>query len=144
MHEDASGEKDAGAAAHANNANAAAHDAVKSDQVRHKVEDLEREGYVLVGFEDGDPENPRNWSTAKKYFLVTFCSYINVLVASQASAYSTGEDGVEEDFGISQELATIGLSLYVLGFAIGPPLVAPLSEQVSGRGARQDDGSRRR
>ncbi|PWN29592.1 MFS general substrate transporter [Jaminaea rosea] len=136
MHEHESREKDKiadattvdGAAA-----NAHAESAAKAPSVRHKVEDLEASGYVLVGFEDGDPENPRNWSKAKKYFLVTFCSYINVLVASQASAYSTGEDGVQEDFGISKELSTIGLSLYVLGFAIGPPLVAPLSEQFGRR-----------
>ncbi|PWN19725.1 MFS general substrate transporter [Microstroma glucosiphilum] len=102
---------------------------VKSDRVKRKVEDLESEGYVLVGFEDGDPENPRNWSKAYKYFLVSFCSYLNVCVASQASAYSTGSSDIQEEFGISSELATVGLSLYVLGFAIGPPIVAPLSEQ---------------
>lgn len=103
----------------------------KTDEVRKKVEDFEEQGYILVSFEDGDPENPRNWSKAKKYFLATFCSYLNVCVASQASAYSTGQTGVEEEFGVSAEVATLGLSLYVLGFAIGPPIVSPLSEQVS-------------
>ena len=28
----------------------------KSEEVKHKVEDLEKEGFVLVGFEDGDKE----------------------------------------------------------------------------------------
>lgn len=101
----------------------------KPDPVKAKVKDLETEGYILCGFEPGDSENPRNWSLAKKYFLATFCSYLNVCVASQASVYSTGQTGIEEEFGVSAELATVGLSLYVLGFAIGPPVVAPLSEQ---------------
>lgn len=109
------------------------HATEKSDAVRKKVEDYESQGYVLVGFEDGDPENPRNWSKAKKYFIATFCSYLNVMVASQASAYSTGQTGVEETFGVGSEVATLGLSLYVLGFAIGPPIVAPLSEQFGRR-----------
>ncbi|CAO1628107.1 unnamed protein product [Parajaminaea phylloscopi] len=100
----------------------------KADAVRKKVEDFEAQGYHLIGFEPNDPENPRNWSKGKKYFLTIFCSYLNVCVASQASAYSTGQTGIEETFGVSAELATVGLSLYVLGFAIGPPLVAPLSE----------------
>ncbi|CAO1623447.1 unnamed protein product [Sympodiomycopsis kandeliae] len=101
----------------------------KEEQVKKKVEDMESQGFHLVGFENGDPENPRNWSKAKKYFLVFFCSYLNVCVASQASAYSTGSSGIEEEFGVSSEVVTLGLSLYVLGFAIGPPIVAPLSEQ---------------
>lgn len=91
------------------------HAAEKTAAVRQKVEDFENQGFVLVGFEDGDMENPRNWSKAKRFFLVSFCSYLNVLVASQASAYSTGQTGVEETFGVSGEVATLGLSLYVLG-----------------------------
>lgn len=107
-------------------------------------------------------QNPRNWSKATKFFLVCFCSYLNVCVASQASAYATGADGISEEFGVSDEVTTLGESLYILGeladdargtsipfssgavltlpwtrtliphsagFAIGPPIVAPLSEQ---------------
>lgn len=32
------------------------HDAEKTDKVKQKVEDLEKDGYVLVGFEPHDPE----------------------------------------------------------------------------------------
>jgi len=35
---------------------------------------------------------------------------------------------VSEVFGVSSEVGTLGLSLYVLGFAFGPILWAPLSE----------------
>ena len=31
-------------------------------------------------------------------------------------------------FGVSGEVATLGLSMYILGFAIGPMMLAPLSE----------------
>ena len=36
--------------------------------------------------------------------------------------------GIQKEFGVSSEVTTLGLSLYVLGYAIGPVLLAPLSE----------------
>ena len=49
-------------------------------------------------------------------------------VAFVSSAYSGGADSVIKEFQTSQEIFTLGLSLFVLGFAIGPLLWAPLSE----------------
>jgi hypothetical protein len=92
-----------------------------------------KEGTKGVQYVEGDPENPRNWSKGKKWYLTILCSYINVLVASQASVYSTGQDQIAEEFGISDELAIGGLSLYVLGFAVAPMVVAPLSETFGRR-----------
>lgn len=44
------------------------------------------------------------------------------------SGYTGGIDQIIEEFHISTEVATLGLSLFVLGFAIGPLFWAPLSE----------------
>lgn len=90
-------------------------------------------GLKRVIFAKGDVENPRNWSKGKKWYLTVLCSYINVLAASQASVYSTGQMQIQEEFGIGKELAIGGLSLYVLGFAIGPMLVSPASEAFGRR-----------
>lgn len=45
-----------------------------------------------------------------------------------SSAYSGGIDQILTTFNIGDEVATLGISLFVLGFAIGPLLWAPLSE----------------
>lgn len=45
-----------------------------------------------------------------------------------AGGYSSGLNDVASEFNVSAEAATLGLSLYILGFAIGPMLLAPLSE----------------
>ena len=45
-----------------------------------------------------------------------------------STAYTAGIIQIMEEFGCSQEVATLGVSLFVLGFAIGPLLWAPLSE----------------
>ncbi|GKZ35505.1 hypothetical protein AbraIFM66950_006167 [Aspergillus brasiliensis] len=54
-------------------------------------------------------------------------------VAFASSAYSGDMFAIRHYFGVSNEAATLGLSLYVLGFAIGPLLWAPLSEAFGRR-----------
>ncbi len=41
--------------------------------------------------------------------------------------------GVMEEFGVSNVVSTLGISLFVLGFAVGPLLWAPLSEILGRR-----------
>lgn len=45
-----------------------------------------------------------------------------------SSIYSTIYDQMKPEFGISTELATLGLSTFNLGLALGPLLLSPLSE----------------
>jgi multidrug resistance protein len=45
-----------------------------------------------------------------------------------AGGISSGATGIAEEFHVSSEVTTLCLSLYLLGFAIGPVLLAPLSE----------------
>lgn len=49
-------------------------------------------------------------------------------VTLASSAYSGGTDQIMADFDVSAEVVTVGLALFVLGFAVGPLLWAPLSE----------------
>ncbi|KAL2701994.1 hypothetical protein AAEP93_006292 [Penicillium crustosum] len=57
--------------------------------------------------------------------LVAIATLVVTLVSS---AYTGGIEEIEEQFHIGSELATLGVSFFVLGFAIGPLLWAPLSE----------------
>ncbi|KAJ5919503.1 hypothetical protein N7454_009338 [Penicillium verhagenii] len=45
-----------------------------------------------------------------------------------AGGISSGAPGIQKEFGVSSEITTLALSLYVLGYAIGPVMLAPLSE----------------
>lgn len=45
-----------------------------------------------------------------------------------AGGYSSGKDQLTSSFDVSPEVGTVGLSMYILGFAVGPLLLAPLSE----------------
>ncbi|EUC44607.1 hypothetical protein COCMIDRAFT_97777 [Bipolaris oryzae ATCC 44560] len=75
-----------------------------------------------------DPQNPRNWPRAKKYFvtfeicLLTFSVYIG------SAIYTPGLMGVMQEFGVAQVPALLGLTLYVAGYGLGPILWSPMSE----------------
>lgn len=68
----------------------------------------------------------RKWAVAVpqtlSFFAVTFAS----------SVYASGIPEIMQRFQVSNEVATLGLALYVLGFAVGPVIWAPMSE-VYGR-----------
>ncbi|KAK9769001.1 putative Major facilitator superfamily (MFS) profile domain-containing protein [Seiridium cardinale] len=79
-----------------------------------------------------DPRNPMGFGTATKWFITLMVALSTLAVALVSSAYTGGLKQIILEFGISQELATLGVSLFVVGFAVGPLLWAPLSE-VFGR-----------
>ncbi|KAH6997429.1 major facilitator superfamily domain-containing protein [Ilyonectria destructans] len=82
----------------------------------------------LVQFIPDDPRNPMLFSTFKKWFITMDVAIATLAVALVSSAYTGGLVEIMTEFKISQEVATLGVSLFVLGFAIGPLLWAPLSE----------------
>lgn len=45
-----------------------------------------------------------------------------------SAIYTAGIQGVMMTFGVSQVAATLGLTLFVLGYALGPMVWAPMSE----------------
>ncbi|KAF2765387.1 MFS general substrate transporter [Teratosphaeria nubilosa] len=83
---------------------------------------------IFITFSQEDPSNPRNWAKWKRWYVTCFAAFLNVITCLCAGGYSSAQDNVETRFGVSSEVATLGLSLYILGFAIGPMLLAPLSE----------------
>ncbi|MCJ1343178.1 hypothetical protein MMC31_001370 [Peltigera leucophlebia] len=79
--------------------------------------------------EDQNPENPMNWSSTKKWINILVISVISFLVPLVSSMLAPGVQLVMEDFNTSSTtFATFVVSIFVLGFACGPLLLAPLSE----------------
>ena len=81
-----------------------------------------------VTFPPGDAENPRNWPAWRKWSIVAVIILVDLSVSWTASGFSPGSTEFSKEFGVSSEVATLGLSLTVLGFALGPMTLAPLSE----------------
>ena len=102
-----------------------AHPGVAPRQVVQRADGTEVE---LVTFPPGDPTNPRNWPTWRKWSIVIVITLIDLTVSFTASGFSPAAKKFAKDFGVSGEVGTLGLSLCVLGFALGPMTLAPLSE----------------
>ena len=82
----------------------------------------------IVEFLHCDPDNPMNFPSWRKWLItsISTCSVFAVTLTS--SAYSASADQIIVEFNTNSELFAAGIALFVLGFAVGPALWAPLSE----------------
>ncbi|KAJ5841560.1 hypothetical protein N7534_011390 [Penicillium rubens] len=80
----------------------------------------------IVEFQKDDPGNPMNWGQSRKWFIAAIATLSVFAVTFTSSAYSVSANEVFKDFDISTEVFIVGLSLFVLGFAIGPAVWGPL------------------
>ncbi|KAF7197001.1 Major facilitator superfamily multidrug transporter mdrA [Pseudocercospora fuligena] len=85
--------------------------------------------YVVVWI-DEDPRNPMNWTNLHKWSVTMLVAVALLAVAFDSSAYSGGSTEIIREFQCPQIVFSLGISLFVLGFALGPLLWAPLSELV--------------
>lgn len=93
-----------------------------------------------------DPLHPWNWPIGKRYALLSCYLVIYILtnihrslisvilalstmiVAGASAIFSSAIPSIMAIHGISREVGTLGVSLYVLGFATGPMIWASFSE----------------
>ncbi|KAJ2983724.1 hypothetical protein NQ176_g479 [Zarea fungicola] len=82
----------------------------------------------VVEFSPLDPENPQNFASSSKWFFMLLLTLSVFAVTLTSSAYSGSANELFAQFHCSKEVFALGIALFVLGFAIGPALWAPLSE----------------
>ncbi|KAE8308634.1 major facilitator superfamily domain-containing protein [Aspergillus transmontanensis] len=83
---------------------------------------------IVEWYGEGDPENPLNWPSIKKAWVVFVISYYSFVVYMAAPIYSPGKDAFRHEFNVNPAESSLGLALYVLGYGAGPLLFSPLSE----------------
>lgn len=82
----------------------------------------------LINFIDRDPGDPKQYPSWKKWSIVATVSFTTFIAALGSSIYLGTITQVQEYFRINEEVAILGLSLYVLGLVVGPLFWAPLGE----------------
>ena len=107
-----------------------------------------RDTTIVTWFGDDDPEvrkerraeplltlyanvffqNPKNWSGLKKGFVTFEICFLTFSIYIGSAIYTAGIESVVMEFGVSQTKATLGLTLFVAGYGLGPLLWAPLQE----------------
>jgi hypothetical protein len=99
-------------------------------QVRSSAGKIEE--YDLVTFTIDDPENPKNWSKAMKWWCTMVVAITCFVVAFNSAVITADLEGVSEEFGVSEEVSLLTITLFVVGFGVGPMAFAPCSE-IAGR-----------
>ncbi|KAL4914543.1 major facilitator superfamily domain-containing protein [Aspergillus aurantiobrunneus] len=84
---------------------------------------------VVVGwYGKDDPESPYNWSFGKKLWVAMLLFAYTFSVYIGSSLYTAGTHAIVESYGVSNTVASLGLSVYVFAYGLGPMLFSPLSE----------------
>lgn len=111
------------------------------------------EDYVVDFDGPNDPLNAQNWPMFKKYtninpfgpekknkanilsrlYIGGIVAFVALSTAAASSIFSPAIVDVSDEFDVSPEVGTLGTSLFVLGFAFGPLMWAPMSEAFGRR-----------
>lgn len=87
----------------------------------------------IVKWLDNDPEDPQTYSTWFKITNLIICGLMCFCITLASSAYTAVAKQVMDELDCSREVFLVGLSLMLVGFAVGPVLFAPLSEAFGRR-----------
>ena len=89
--------------------------------------------YQLVTFTLQDPENPKNWSKKYKWYCTMVVALTCFTVAFNSAVITADIGGMARDLDVSEEVALLSVTLFVIGFGVGPMAFAPLSEIIGRR-----------
>ena len=79
----------------------------------------------VVQWLDHDPENPKSYDIWHKCAITALIAFTTLCISLASSAYTGAAESIIRDFHCSEEIYILGLSVMVLGFAVGPLIWAP-------------------
>ncbi|KAI9457468.1 MFS polyamine transporter [Lactarius psammicola] len=80
-----------------------------------------------------DPANPQNWSFRYKLWLTAVCTPMIIAVTFASSAPSSAIAIITNEFHVGREVGDLILTVFLIGFAIGPSVWGPGSELIGRR-----------
>lgn len=91
----------------------------------------EVEEKIVTWYSDFDSEDPRNWPWYLKFVFIFEISLMTLSVHTGTAIYTPGVEEVASDFGVSQTVAAIPLTLFVVGYGFGSMIFSPMSENAA-------------
>lgn len=79
---------------------------------------------------DSDPEDPKNWNKTRKWSVTLTMSGIGFVAILSSSVVAPALSNIAGDLHMSPIEAQMGMSIYVLGLAVSPLILGPLSEMI--------------
>ncbi|KAI9819636.1 MAG: hypothetical protein M1827_007086 [Pycnora praestabilis] len=84
--------------------------------------------YLLVTFLDSDPKNPKNWSKFRKWWVTMMVGGVCFAAAFSSAIVTPGVYVVADALETSTEISLLQVTVFVVGFGIGPLVFSPFSE----------------
>ncbi|KAL8284007.1 hypothetical protein RQP46_005120 [Phenoliferia psychrophenolica] len=94
---------------------------------------IDGERLIVIHFEEGDPENPMNWSKRQKWVITFLLCMMTTMVGLSTSAYSSGVAKMSKEFGVANVVGQIGMFTFNAACAVAPLFLAPFCEFVGRR-----------
>ncbi|TWU78894.1 hypothetical protein ED733_007794 [Metarhizium rileyi] len=87
-------------------------------------------GYIVIGWDGNDPENPHNWPFLKKTCVLIVISMLVTNSTMGSALPCMAIPQIMDEFGnVTHEQKVLPISIFLLGYVFGPIIWAPLSEQ---------------
>ncbi|TKY89770.1 hypothetical protein EX895_001067 [Sporisorium graminicola] len=90
----------------------------------------EDDPYLVHWSGPGDPENPLNWSPKRKIFVTGLLCLLTFSVYLGSAIYTPGIVLIADYFGVGTVTATLGLTLFVVGYGTGPMLGLTAASEI--------------
>ncbi|KAB8230386.1 hypothetical protein ETB97_000504 [Aspergillus alliaceus] len=87
-----------------------------------------REDYVVEFDGTEDPLYPQNWPLGRKVYTSAILAFTSICSTFDSAVFSASTRNVAQAFGVGIEVSTLSSSLYIIGYASGPLIWAPMSE----------------
>ncbi|KAI0387546.1 MFS general substrate transporter [Hypomontagnella monticulosa] len=88
--------------------------------------------YALQKVEFGSASHPIHWKPVKKWAIIAVYCLLQVFVTLSTTTYVSAEFLVQEKYGGSTQVVALGQSMFIVGTAVGPAFLGPLSD-IGGR-----------
>lgn len=107
------------------------HESVSSDGATSANNSDKKDPFLVDWNGPDDPDLPLNWSLSKKVIVLVQVMLLTCINYMGSSIYTPGQEQIQSDFHVGHVVGTLNLSVYVLGYGIGPIIFSPLSEVYS-------------
>ncbi|KAK8036565.1 hypothetical protein PG991_001702 [Apiospora marii] len=87
---------------------------------------------ALGNVETRDATHPIHWSRWKKWSIIAVYCALQTFIAMTTTTFVAAEFLVKEKYGGSTQVVALGQSMFIVGTAIGPAFLGPLSD-IGGR-----------
>lgn len=73
-------------------------------------------------------EEPRKWCPRRKWTVGCITCSAEFIISFASSDYSSSQNGLVDEFGCAALVGRLGISLFIVGYAVGGIVFSPFSE----------------